>query len=440
MYFQIVPVLLLALTVAAEKKIELQDIEEDNLKSEKATNYDDLETHQEIDQDIGSVPIEYLKSRPLGYYKGPGPTQAAQQQRYIQQYDVTEPQERAPVTPAPQYGPPSQSSVVSYVSNLPMQFYLVPQYPAGHVSSSQIEPQYSRQGTHQVDSYPNTEAEHTQTNYVVAPTYISPTAKTYIQSIPTPVTYVSYTAQPTLAPAAATVAPVLAYQLPVVQYQTTVVSPPTHHQSPQHSVNYPSAPHNSAPVVDEAENVIETHHYLPIHSENPYTKSPTQDIPRYYNSRTPLHEEYKNSPSELPHPSPLLLKAPPPHLAHLPKVLPLHRPWSKPVYSKGVFGAGGFSSRPIESYGPPLKRKPTSLLDSYVPSSVQVEYLKRGIIKDPLVAYEALSSGRHFGLPQPNPRHFERGFLPNQMFHTPDGGTFYGHYKRSPKVNTGSRS
>ncbi|CAH2041522.1 unnamed protein product, partial [Iphiclides podalirius] len=439
---EIVPVLLLALTVAAEKKIELQDIEEDNLKSEKGTNYENVETRVDIEQDRGSVPIEYLNSGLFRYFKSPLPTQATQQQRYIQQYDVTEPQEGAPVTPAPHYGPPSaQRPVANYVSNVPVQFYLVPQYQTEQVSNSHTEAHYSGHGTSQVESYPTPETEETQSNYIEGRTYITPTAKTYIQPVPTPVTYVSYSAQPTIAPATASISPVLTYQLPVVQYHTAV-SPSAHQQDSQHSVKvlYETARHNQAQVEGDQENVIESQNYLPTHTDVSYTKSETQDIPRYYNSRTPLREEYTNVKSELPHPSPLLLKAPPPHLAHLPKALPVHRPWGKSVYSSGVFGGGGFSSRPNEPYGPHLKRRPTSLLDSYIPSSIQIEYLKRGIIKDPLVAYEALSRGRHFGHPQPSGRHFESGFLPNQMFHTSGGGTFYGHYKRSPKVNRGSRS
>ncbi|CAG4996740.1 unnamed protein product [Parnassius apollo] len=414
---KIAPVLLLALAVGAEKKIELQDIEEDNLKSEKGKDYDVEHSRSEDGENHApeSVPLDFLKNGFLRYFNGPSTTQTSQNQRYVQQYDVTEP--TAPSEP--QYEPfATQQAKAGYLSNVPMQVYLVPQYYQ-HAEQSQCT--------------------RKQIMWKYQLTQRQQQRHTFSRILP-PTKYVTYSAQPTVASTPATVVPVLTYQVPIDQYQTGVAAPTHQHTSQQQSKLYhPSSQYSQSQIEDDQENDIETHIYFTTQSEGPYTKLQSQENPRYYDTRTPVREEYTNKPFELPHPSPLLLKAPPPHLAHIPKVLPIHRPLGKPVYNSGRFGLGEFIPRPIELYRPSFKRKPTSLLDSYVPSSLQYQYLKRGIIKDPLVAYEALSSG-HFTHPLPNPKHFQSGFLPNQMFHTAEGGTVYGHYKRSPKAKIGSKT
>ncbi|RVE46974.1 hypothetical protein evm_008358 [Chilo suppressalis] len=435
---KIAPVFLLALAVGAEKKIELQDIEEDNLKSENEKDVDKSEPRSETGQTSG-LPLEFLKNGLLRYFEAPTHAQQPQQQRYVQQYDVTEPPERPAVTTAKvQYGPSAgQQAMVGYLSNVPMQIYLVPQYyneQSDQAVNAQPGVQYTAPAMTRV-AYPTApETVQTQTNYIEVPTYVAPTGKTYVQHYSSPVAYVSYTPAPTIAPTQATVtAPVLAYPVPVVQYPTAIVAPPVvpkgYYQNTQYENN----------VVEETrDNEEEQKHYV-TQTEAPYTKSP--EYPRYYSSRAPIREDYRHSSiSELPHPSPLLLKGPPPHLAHIPKALPMYRPLSKPVYG----GAGGliqnaYTPRPNDAYGVPYKRRPNSLLESYIPSSLQFEYLKRGYNKDPLALYEALSNGRQFGHSSVNPRHYERGFLPNQMYHTAAGGVTYGHYKRAPKVDKTSK-
>ncbi|KAL0878581.1 hypothetical protein ABMA27_003664 [Loxostege sticticalis] len=428
--FKIAPVFLLALAVGAEKKIELQDIEEDNLKSEKEKDLEKSEPRSEAAQP--GLALEFLKNGLLRYFEAPTHQQQPQQPRYVHQYAVTEPPERQPTAaPKAQYGPPTaQQAMVGYLSNVPMQIYLVPQYYNDQPEQSVSAPsgvQYAAPAVTRV-AYPTApEAVQTQTNYIEVPAYIAPTGKTYLPQYSSPVAYVSYTPQPTVAPAQATVAPVLTYQMPVVQYQTAIAAPPVskhYYQTPQYETN----------ALDDAhENEEESLKQYSTQNEAPHTK--TQDYPRYYSSRQPLREDFRhNAVSELPPPNPLLLKGHPPHLSHIPKALPMYRPLNKPVYSGGGFMANGYTVRPTEAYGLPFKRRPTSLLDSYIPSSLQIEYLKKGFTKDPLAVYEALATGRHFTHAPVTPRHYERGFLPNQMYHTAAGGITYGHYKRAPKV------
>lgn len=428
--FQITSISLLALVVTAEKKIELQDIEEDNLRSEKQKQYGKTEVRQQ--ENSGSAPglveLDYLKNNYVQYYE---PTQAPQSHRFVHQYAVTEHPERSPATLRPQYGPPThQQPVVGYLSNVPMQIYLVPQYynePTEQTAHSHQGVQISAPDVAQV-SYQEPQHVQQQPSYIEVPAYVTPTA--HLQPYTPSVSYVNYV-QPTIAPAQATVTPVIAYQMPVVHYPTTISAPPTkgYYQSPQYIET------NS---VDESlNNKIHNNEPYPSHVERPSPKPTGSGYPRYYNSRTPIREEYRH-PIELPNPSPLLLKAPPPHLAHLPKALPMYRPLTKPVYSTGGgYVSSTFSPRPSESFSHPFKRRPTSLLDSYIPSSIQIEYLKRGYAKDPISAYEALSSGRHLSQSSQAPvfpRYYERGFLPNEMYHTAAGGITYGHYKRAPKV------
>ncbi|XP_053608816.1 uncharacterized protein LOC128674349 [Plodia interpunctella] len=438
--FKVVPVFLFILVVGAEKKIELQDIEEDNLKSEKEKELEKAEPRAH-DAGQGLLPLEFLKNGFLRYFESPTHTQAApQQQRYVSQYAVTEP----PESPAPspttkvQYGPPAaQQAMVGYLSNVPMQIYLVPQY-----YNDQHEPTANAQqgvqyvSTGRAAGYSTApEAVQTQNNYVEVPSYIAPTGKTFVQQYSSPVAYVGYT-QPTVAPA--TAAPVLTYQVPVMQYPTAIAAPPIltkgYYQTAQFEGN----------AIDEQDNGEVKYTATDV----PYTKS-TPEFPRYYSSQAPIREQYRHGTvSELPPPNPLILKPQPSHLAHLPKALPMYRPLTKSVYS-GNHLASAYTSRPYEAYGPPYKRRPTSLLDSYIPSSVQLEYLKRGFTKDPLLAYEELSNGRHLSHSPSShspvihshsshspviPRHYERGFLPNQMYHTAAGGVTFGHYKRTPKI------
>ncbi|KAM3961991.1 LOW QUALITY PROTEIN: uncharacterized protein ACR2FA_003882 [Aphomia sociella] len=433
----VAPVFLLFLIVGAEK-IELQDIEEDNLKSEKEKDIDKSEprTHSASPgTGPGLLPFEFLKNGFLRYFESPTHHgQAPQQQRYVQQYAVSEAPERAVVTPKVQYAPPApQQAMVGYLSNVPMQIYLVPQYyneQPEQATNAQPAVQYVNPAVAKV-TYPTApEAVQTQSNYVEVPTYVTPTGKSYVQQFAPPVAYVQYTAQPTIATAHATVAPVLAYQ-PVMQYPTAIAAPPVETKAYYENTRYHDG--NTVEEIQETGEEIQKH-YQP--TEVPYTKTP--EFPRYYNSRTPIREEYRHSAvSELPPPNPLLIKAPPPHLAHIPKALPVFsRPLPKNVFPSGSsHGYTQNTQRPFDGYVQHYKRRPTSLLDSYIPSSVQIEYLKRGYTKDPLVAYEQLSSGHHFSqVPAPIPRHYERGFLPNQMYHTAAGGVTYGHYKRTPKI------
>ncbi|XP_052750354.1 uncharacterized protein LOC113520936 [Galleria mellonella] len=433
---KIAPVFLLVLIVGAEKKIELEDIEEDNLKSEKQNEIEKSDARSQSTSSSsgpGLLPFEFLKNGFLRYFESPTRGQAPQQQRYVQQYAVSEAPERAPVvTPKVQYGPPAtQQAMVGYLSNVPMQIYLVPQYyneQSEQPSNTQSAVQYVKQGLTNPAAYPSApEAVQTQTNYVEIPTYVTPAGKTFVQQYTPPVAYVQYTAQPTVAAAHATVAPVIAYQ-PVMQYPTAIAAPPVVTKGYYENVQYQDG--NTVEEIQENDEEIQKQYSS--QAEIPYTKSP--ELPRYYNSRAPIREEYRHSPvPELPPPSPLLIKAPPSHLAHIPKALPI---FSKPLV-KSAFPSGsghGYTQRPYDGYMPHYKRRPTSLLDSYIPSSIQIEYLKRGYTKDPLVAYEELSNGRHFSHAPVVPRHYERGFLPNQMYQTAAGGVTYGHYKRTPKV------
>ncbi|XP_068631945.1 uncharacterized protein [Battus philenor] len=429
---KIAPVFILAICcVIAEKKIELQDIEEDNLKSEKEFNYEIEEPQSDDREASDEAPLEYLKSGVLRYFRGPSPTQGPQQQRYTQQYAVTEPQERS-VTPAPQYGPPeAQQAMVNYLKNVPMQVYLIPQYDES--SRTHTEARYQGQVVNQFN-YSTPDLEQTLHNYVDVQSYGAPTATPHMQEYQSPLTYESVSVQPN---AATTIAPLVSYQVPVIQYQTALVPPPTLPASIQQHYTklfYPNVQYNQGQFENVQENGIKSQNYYSAQREVPSVKSQVQEITRHYNSRKPYREDYTKSNPVLPHPSPMLLKAPPPHLAHIPKALPMHRPWSKPVYNNGGFGAASSATKPFELYGPPPKTRPTSLLDSYVPSHVQVEYLKRGIIKDPLVAYEALSRGKFMSPLSPASGHYESGFLPNQAFHTAIGRSFYGHYKRSPNM------
>ncbi|KAI8432123.1 hypothetical protein MSG28_004615 [Choristoneura fumiferana] len=431
-------VCVLALAVAADKKIELQDIEEDNLKSEQEKEVDKSEPRS---QNVGApsapglLPLDFFKNGLLRYFEN----QVPQQPRYVQQYAVTEPPERPPTqiaTPKSQYGAGvPQQAMVGYLSNIPMQIYLVPQYyneNGERAANTQPAVQYAAPPISRVQSYPSApEGIQPQNNFIEVPTYVTPSGKTYIQQ---PVAYVSYAAPSTVAPVQATVAPML-YQVPVVQYPTALAAPPVVPKG-----YYPNSQYSETNNVEEVqENEVENPKEY-SQTETSYTKPPTPEFPRYYSSHAPFREEQRHtSISELPPPNPLLLKGSPPHLSHIPKALPIFRPLSKPVYAAGGnFISSAYSPKPSESYGNPYKRRPMSLLDSYVPSGVQLEYLKRGYVKDPLVAYEALSSGRNFPH-YPVPRHYERGFLPNQMYHTAAGGITYGHYKRTPKIDKSSQ-
>ncbi|XP_047997857.1 uncharacterized protein LOC125235357 [Leguminivora glycinivorella] len=432
----------LALAVAAEKKIELQDIEDDNLKSEKEKEQE--QKSEPRSQTVipgtgpGLLPLEFFKNGLLRYFENPNPV--PQQPRYVQQYAVTEPPEKPPTqiaSPKSQYGAPStQQAMVGYLSNVPMQIYLVPQYyneNGEQAANSQPGVQYAAPVVSRINAYPTApEAIQPQQNFIEVPAYVTPTGKTYIQQ---PVAYVSYAAPSTVAPVQATVAPLI-YQVPVVQYPTAIAAPPVapkgYYQNPQFT--------ETNNVEEVQENEIENPKDYSSQTDVSYSK-PSPEYPRYYSSHSPLREDPRhNVISELPPPNPLLLKGPPSHLSHLPKALPMFRPLSKPVYAAGGnFISSAYSPKPSESFGIPYKRRPMSLLDSYVPSGVQLEYMKRGYAKDPLAAYEALSSHRHYSH-YPAPRHYERGFLPNQMYHTAAGGITFGHLKRTPKLDKSSQN
>lgn len=74
----------------------------------------------------------------------------------------------------------------------------------------------------------------------------------------------------------------------------------------------------------------------------------------------------------------------------------------------------------------PYERKPSSLLDSYIPSSLQIAYLNKGYSKEPLKTYELIASQGY---------KYEKGFLPNQMYATPNGGIEFRNYKRQAKLS-----
>ncbi|KAJ8720144.1 hypothetical protein PYW07_012187 [Mythimna separata] len=413
---------LVALAVGAEKKIELQDIEEDNLRSELKSELE--KDHDKSDAQQNSAPevgqgfnsLDFMKTGLLRFFENPQ-TQTIhtqpQQQRYVHQYAVTEPPERySPEANKAQYSTAPQQAMVGYLSNMPMQIYLVPQYystPSAH-QTPHVLAEFDSNGPQKAG---------TANNYVQAPAYVPPTA-------PPPPTYL-YRAQPTITPALATVQPVISYQpvqVPVLNYNSYVpgvqlvpsTAPKSYYGSPDYS---------ETNTIDEDANETET----------PPTYRPETDaeFPRHYNSRTPIrgHHYKHHAIPDLPRPNPLLLKGPPAHLSHIPRALPMYRPYSKQVYQENNLASSSLAPRPYLPHGA-FKRRPTSLLDSYIPSSVQVEYLKRGLAKDPSSLYDALSSGRlpHLAIP----RHVERGFLPNQMYPTAAGGVTYGHYKRNPKI------
>jgi hypothetical protein len=420
--------------VGAEKKIELQDIEDDNLKSEKEKELDKSEPRSEADQ-TGLLPLEFLKNGLLRYFEAPTHGQQPQQQRFVQQYAVTEPPERPSVAaPKPTYQGLSatQQAMVGYLSNVPMQIYLVPQYyndQSEQAVNANAGVQYAAPAMTRLAYHTGPEVQP-QANYIEVPAYVTPTGKTYLQQYSSPVAYVSYAPQPTVPPTQAPVTPVL---VPVVQYPTALVAPPVATKG-----YYQNAQYETNAVDDTQDNEEEQQKQYVTQTEAPYIK-PTAEYPRYYSSRTPIREDFRHSSiSELPAPNPLLLKASPSHLSHLPKALPMFRPVTKQVYASGNLISNAYTQRPNDAYGVPFKRRPTSLLDSYIPSSIQLEYLKRGYAKDPLAVYDALANGRHFGHSGQAaviPRHYERGFLPNQMYHTGAGGVTYGHYKRTPKAD-----
>lgn len=403
-YFQIATFFLVALAVVAEKKIELQDIEEDNLRSELKSEIE--KDHDKSDGQKNSVPeaglgynsLDFMKTGLLKFFENAQtqPLHQQQQQRYVHQYAVTEQPERlAPVENKEQYEPRApHQAMMGYLSNMPMQIYLVPHYsqPAAPAPQTFELAEFNSNGRLNT-AMPN--------NYVEAAQ---------------PVTYI-YQAQPTATPALATVQPILGFQVPVLHNPIPRLLAPTNVGQ-----SYIARPeYRDTNTIDEHTSQTEIPQYT----------STEPDYPRYYNSRAPIRGQYNNhGVPNLPHPTPLLLKAPPAHLAHVPRVLPMHRPYTKAVYQEGDIVSSSLAPRPYGGHGP-FKRRPNSLLDSYVPSSVQIEYLKRGLAKDPSTLYDALASGR---LPHTIPRHLERGFLPNQMYATAAGGVTYGHHKRNSKV------
>lgn len=435
----------MALAVGAEKKIELQDIEEDNLRSEMRSEKDKELDKSDSPQSSGPGTgpgfnsLDFFKSAGLLRYfenSQPAPQAPPQQQRYVHQYAVTEQPERAApaaINNRVQYAPSgAQQAMVGYLSNMPMQIYLVPQYYSDQSDQSNqplATQQYQSPGVARVAAYQTApEAVQTQTNFIELPAYVAPSGKSYVQhhGPPQSVTYVTYPTQPTPATPQPTAAPVV-YQVPVIQYNPALVAPTSASKA-----YYQNSEYTDTNVVDEiiTDQNEQKQYSTHTQTEDPYNYPTSADFPRHYNSRTPIREELRHHGiPELPRPNPLLLKGSPSQISHIPKALPLYRPLSKPVYQGGGFSS--FTPRPHEHYGPPsFKRRPTSLLDSYIPSSLQLEYLKRGLVKEPFDAYDALANGR-----LPHPRHLERGFLPNQMYHTGAGGVTYGHFKRNPKVS-----
>ncbi|XP_037873293.1 uncharacterized protein LOC110385577 [Bombyx mori] len=419
----------IACAVLGEKKIELQDIEEDNLKSEKETELGNsghgLQTSS--NSETGLIPLEFLKSGLLRYFQAtPAP-----ESRYLHQYSVSEAPERiqAPVVqPKPQFGTSAtQQAMVGYLSNVPMQIYLVPQYydQSGHERTPQSAIQYTSAGATRAGDYQGQhEAVQTQTNYIEVPAYVTPTAKTYVPHYTSHV--VNFTPRPTVAPQP-TVSSVI-YRPSILQYQAPAIVA----QNSPAKQYYQNVQYTETTDIDEGQEHEDSNSNT--HAEVTYQKVPAQEYHRHYPSRTPLREEYRHSTvPELPHPNSLLLKGSP---SHIPKALPLYRPITQPVYSNAIHNTV-FTPRPQPPpYASPFKRRPTSLLDSYIPSHVQIEYMRRGFAKNPAEAFEALSSGRHLTHSHAPPGNYERGFLPNQMYHTAGGGVTFGHYKRSPKGNS----
>ncbi|GBP73939.1 hypothetical protein EVAR_56096_1 [Eumeta japonica] len=439
--------MLLALS-SAEKKIELQDIEEDNLRSEKEKDEDVAQPRAQsaaIAKEF--LPLEFLKNGIIRNFENP----QLSQQQYVQQYDVTETPEERP-TSQPQYNLPTaqaKQGTIGYLSNLPMQIYFVPQYFEAAQQAPQSRIKYTHVDTGSYQTAP--ESVQSQNNYVEVPAYVTPTGKAFIPELPQ-YTFV-YTPQPTVSPGnvhvsavvpsppplltgpQASPAPVKGYNypVPVIQYQPSAPSNPSQNYYPDY-VHYTE----TNPVHEVSGNEIGSPKYS-TQSEISYTKGSASEFPRYYNSRAPIRENPRHhGVPELPPPSPLLLRPQPSHLAGTPKILPMFRPFTKPMYShiQSSILQGAVSPRPYDINPVSFNKRPTSLLDSYIPSSVQVEYLRRGLVKEPLATYDLLASGRHSHFPQVNPRQLERGFLPNQVFHTAAGGVTYGHYKkRTPKSN-----
>ncbi|KAH9644465.1 hypothetical protein HF086_009849 [Spodoptera exigua] len=415
---------LLVLVVGAEKKIELQDIEEDNLRSEGKKDHDKSDSPQSKSSNSGTSlnSLEMMKSGFLRLFENPQSHPVPQQQRYIHQYAVTEqPEKHAPVPS--KFGPGPQHAMVGYLSNMPMQIYIVPQYYTDHQVPQSEQPQVDY-----LSNSVSTTANNYHT-YSTDPSYTETTGKPFEHyATPPAVTYI-YQTQPTAPPAIATVAPVLAYQVPMFQIGSRVVTPSTAPKAFYANPEYTDS--NSLDEIGEQEPK-----QYSTQTEVPYLPT-VAELPRHYNSRAPIREPFRhnqNAITDLPHPNPLLLRAPPPHLSHIPRTLPMFRPLTKSVYREEEPVTNPYLARPHGQGLPPhshFKKRPVSLLDSYIPSSLQVEYLKRGLAKDPSSLYDALSSGR---FPNPLPRHYERGFLPNQMYPTGNGGVAYGHYKRNPKV------
>ncbi|XP_047028411.1 extensin-2-like [Helicoverpa zea] len=418
-FLKVATIFLAVLAVGAEKKIELQDIEEDNLRSELRSDQE-KEYDKSDPQHSGPATgpefnsLDFMKSGLLKLFQNtqPKPPEPPQPQRYVHQYAVTEqPERHAPAGgKAHLASGAAQHAMVGYLSNMPMQIYLVPQYDQNQHSNS-------HQAVYQPPSAPATAS-----NYIPVQNYLGPRGKP-VEFLPPqqPVTYV-YHPTPTAHPTLPTVTPVITYQLPVYN-----VNPRLH-------VPGSPKPYYSNPEYTDTNAVDELSEQEPkrysTQTEIPYIPT-LSEFPRHYNSRAPIREQFRHpGVPELPRPNPLLYNAPPPHLSNIPRTLPvLHRPLPKPEYQDGELLYNTLHPRP--SNNPPFKRRPASLLDSYIPSKLQVEYLKRGLAKDPSALFDALSLGR---LPHTIPRHVERGFLPNQMYSTAAGGVTFGHYKRNPKV------
>uniref|UniRef100_A0A2A4JFW5 Uncharacterized protein n=1 Tax=Heliothis virescens TaxID=7102 RepID=A0A2A4JFW5_HELVI len=373
-FLKVATIFLAVLAVGAEKKIELQDIEEDNLRSELGTeqdkDYDKSDTPQQSGPGTGPDfnSLDLMKTGLLKLFHN-SQNKPAQPQRYVHQYAVTEQPERQVPAAKSHLSPAApQHAMVGYLSNMPMQIYLVPQYYDQNPHSN------SQQSDYQPPSAPSAVSNYVQVPlYHFNPRLVVPSPKPYYSNP-------EYT-------------------------DTNSVDEPSEQEQKQYSTQ----------------------------TEVPYV-STLSEFPRHYNSRAPIREQYRHpGVPELPRPNHILFNAPPPHLSQIPLTLPLfHRPLNKPAYQDGEGLYNTLHSRPPpHTHSDQFKRRPASLLDSYIPSNLQVEYLKRGFAKDPSALYDALSSGR---LPHTIPRHVERGFLPNQMYPTAAGGVTFGHYKRNPRV------
>lgn len=228
------------------------------------------------------------------------------------------------------------------------------------------------------------------------------------------------------------------------QYQQVIEVPFYYHPvEPQNDQKYivdaqPQIKYVTVPSTEEASEGYDEqksqplyHNYIGFVQNQAYANNLVEDQGPATEEHTQQEEVVEKRPSIIP------IRPLPP--VHVPRVLPQYaHEVSRPIYShisgnlvkeQSVKVVDQDSHRPSHSLGSNLegfvRRKPNSLLESYIPSSVQLEYLRRGLSKEPLATYDAVAQSHGFPV-----KNFERGFLPNQMYPTAGGGVTYGHFKR----------